>query len=43
MPLMPGYKVNVVEGLSGGVAADTTAKALEEMKAKGIVLIKELE
>ena len=38
-----GYKVTVVEGLSRGVAPDTTAKALEEMKAKGITLIKELE
>lgn len=38
-----GYKVTVVEGLSKGVAPDTTAKALEEMKAKGIALIKELE
>ena len=38
-----GYKVTVVEGLSKGVAPDTTAKALEEMKAKGITLLKELE
>jgi nicotinamidase/pyrazinamidase len=38
-----GYKVTVVEGLSKGVAPDTTAKALEEMKAKGITLAKELE
>lgn len=38
-----GYKVTVVEGLSKGVAPDTTAEALDEMKAKGIVLIKELE
>jgi nicotinamidase/pyrazinamidase len=38
-----GYKVTVVEGLSKGVAPDTTAKALEEMKAKGITLVKELE
>lgn len=38
-----GYKVTVVEGLSRGVAPDTTAKALDEMKAKGIVLVKELE
>lgn len=38
-----GYKVTVVESLSKGVAPDTTAKALEEMKAKGITLVKELE
>ena len=38
-----GYKVTVVEGLSKGVAPETTAEALDEMKAKGIVLIKELE
>ena len=33
-----GYKVSVIEGLSKGVAPDTTVKALEEMKAKGIVI-----
>lgn len=38
-----GYKVTVVEGLSKGVALDTTAGALEEMKAKGIILVKELQ
>ena len=38
-----GYKVTVVEGLSKGVAPDTTAEALDEMRAKGITLIKELE
>lgn len=38
-----GYKVTVVEGLSKGVAPDTTAAALDEMKAKGIILVKELE
>lgn len=38
-----GYKVTVVEGLCKGVAPDTSAKALDEMKAKGIVLVKELE
>ena len=37
-----GYKVTVVEGLSKGVAPDTTAQALDEMKAKGITLVKEL-
>jgi nicotinamidase/pyrazinamidase len=38
-----GYQVTVVEGLSRGVAPDTTAEALDEMKAKGIILVKELE
>ena len=38
-----GYKVTVVESLSKGVAPDTTTKALEEMKAKGITLVKELK
>jgi nicotinamidase/pyrazinamidase len=38
-----GYKVTVIEGLSKGVAPDTTAKALEEMKAKGIIIKADLE
>jgi len=38
-----GYKVTVVEGLSKGVAPDTTAKAFAEMKAKGILLLKEID
>jgi len=38
-----GYKVTVIEGLSKGVAPDTTAKALEEMKAKGIIIKTELD
>lgn len=38
-----GYKVTVIEGLSKGVAPETTAKALEEMKAKGIEIQQELE
>ena len=38
-----GYKVTVVEGLSKGVAPDSTVKALDEMKAKGITLVKDLE
>jgi nicotinamidase/pyrazinamidase len=37
-----GYKVTVVAGLSRGVAPDTTATALEEMKANGITIRKEL-
>ena len=31
-----GYNVTVIDGLSKGVAHETTAQALEEMKAKGI-------
>jgi nicotinamidase/pyrazinamidase len=38
-----GYKVTVVEGLSKGVAPDTTAEALDEIKTKGIILVNELE
>jgi len=38
-----GYKVVVIEGLSKGVAPDTTAKALEAMKAKGITILKEID
>ena len=38
-----GYKVTVIEGLCKGVAPETTTKALEEMKAKGITVKKELE
>ena len=38
-----GYNVTVIEGLSKGVAPDTTAKALEEMKAKGIVIKADLD
>ncbi len=37
-----GYKVTVIEGLSKGVAPDTTTKALSEMKAKGITILKNL-
>jgi nicotinamidase/pyrazinamidase len=38
-----GYKVTVIEGLSKGVAPDTTAQALKEMEAKGITIKKELD
>ncbi len=37
-----GFKVTVVEGLSKGVAPETTAGALKEMEAKGITVVKEL-
>jgi nicotinamidase/pyrazinamidase len=38
-----GYKVTVIEGLSKGVAPETTAKALDEMKGKGIIIKAELD
>lgn len=38
-----GYKVIVVEDLCRGVAPETSKKAVEEMKAKGITVIKELD
>jgi nicotinamidase/pyrazinamidase len=38
-----GFEVTVIEGLSRGVAPDTTDKALEEMKAKGIIIKPDLE
>ena len=38
-----GYKVTVIEGLSKGVAPETTARALEEMKAKGIIIKADLD
>ena len=34
-----GFKVIVIESLCKGVAPDTTAKALQEMKDKGIVIL----
>lgn len=37
-----GYKVTVIEDLSKGVAPDTTAKAIEEMKKKGVTVKKSL-
>lgn len=38
-----GYKVIMVKNLSRGVAPDTSAKALDEMKAKGITVIESLD
>jgi nicotinamidase/pyrazinamidase len=38
-----GYKVTVIEGLSRGVAPDTTAKALEEMKQMGVILSPQID
>jgi nicotinamidase/pyrazinamidase len=38
-----GYKVIMVKNLSRGVGPDTSAKALEAMKAKGITVIENLD
>jgi nicotinamidase/pyrazinamidase len=38
-----GYDVTVIEGLCRGVAPETSAKALQEMKDKGITIVKELQ
>jgi nicotinamidase/pyrazinamidase len=38
-----GYKVTVIEALSKGVAPETIAQALEEMKGKGIIIKAELD
>lgn len=38
-----GYDVTVIENLCRGVAPDTSAKAVKEMKDKGITIEKELE
>jgi nicotinamidase/pyrazinamidase len=38
-----GYKVIMIKNLSRGVAPDTSQKAIEEMKAKGIVVLDDLD
>ncbi len=38
-----GYKVIMVKNLSKGVAPETSAKALDEMKAKGITVVESLD
>jgi nicotinamidase/pyrazinamidase len=38
-----GYKVILIKNLSRGVAPDTSQKAIEEMKAKGIVVLDDLD
>lgn len=38
-----GYNVTLIESLCKGVAPETTAQALEEMKAKGVVIQAELD
>ena len=41
--LSAGFKVIVIESLCKGVSSDTTAKALLEMKEKGITILKNLD
>jgi nicotinamidase/pyrazinamidase len=38
-----GYKVVMITNLSRGVASDTSQKAIEEMKAKGIIILDNLD
>lgn len=38
-----GYKVILIKNLSRGVAPDTSKKAIEEMKAKGVVVIDDVD
>ena len=38
-----GYKVIMIKNLSRGVAPDTSQKALDEMEAKGIVVLDDLD
>lgn len=38
-----GYQVIMIKNLSRGVAPDTSQKAIEEMKAKGIVVLDDLD
>jgi len=38
-----GYKVIMIKNLSRGVAPDTSQKAIEEMKAKGVVILDDLD
>lgn len=38
-----GYTVSVIESLSRGVSAESTARALSELKANGITILKTLE
>jgi len=38
-----GYKVIMIKNLSRGVAHETSQKAIEEMKAKGVVILDDLD
>ncbi len=41
--VMAGYKVFMIKNLCRGVAPDTSEKAIEEMKSKGIVVLDDLD
>ncbi len=38
-----GYKVIMIKNLCRGVAPDTSQKAIDEMKAKGVVILDDLD
>lgn len=38
-----GYKVVMIKNLSRGVAPDTSQKAIEEMKSKGVIILEDLD
>jgi len=38
-----GYKVIVIKNLCRGVALDTSQKAIEEMKSKGVIVLDDLD
>lgn len=38
-----GYKVIMIKNLSRGVAPDTSEKAIEEMKAKGVIVLEQID
>jgi nicotinamidase/pyrazinamidase len=38
-----GYKVIVIKNLCRGVAPDTSQKAIDEMKAKGVLILDDLD
>jgi len=41
--VVAGYKVVMIRNLSKGVAPDTSQKAIDEMKAKGVVILDDLD
>jgi nicotinamidase/pyrazinamidase len=38
-----GYKVIVIKNLCRGIAPDTSQKAIDEMKAKGVIILENLD
>jgi nicotinamidase/pyrazinamidase len=41
--MVAGYQVILIKNLSRGVAPDTTQKALEEMKSRGVIILDDLD